>query len=87
MGKFKPVIFGQIHAAGDTMRVDNDGEGGILALMALLGVKRQRRPAIVALGLFGAALISDLLISDGCDWSGVIAKLFAKSMRPARKAG
>jgi hypothetical protein len=30
---------------------------------------------------------SDLLISDGCDWSGVIAKLFAKSMRPARKAG
>jgi hypothetical protein len=31
--------------------------------------------------------ISDLLISDGCDWSGVIAKLFAKSMRPARKAG
>jgi KUP system potassium uptake protein len=39
------------------MRVDNDGEGGVLALMALLGVKRQRRPAIVALGLFGAALI------------------------------
>jgi K+ transporter len=39
------------------MRVDNDGEGGILALMALLGVKRQRRPAIVALGLLGAALI------------------------------
>jgi hypothetical protein len=31
--------------------------------------------------------ISDLLISDGCDWSGVIAKLFAKSMRPTRKAG
>jgi KUP system potassium uptake protein len=39
------------------MRVDNDGEGGILALMALLGVKRQQRPAIVALGLAGAALI------------------------------
>jgi KUP system potassium uptake protein len=39
------------------MRVDNDGEGGILALMALLGVKHQRRPAIVAVGLFGAALI------------------------------
>jgi hypothetical protein len=30
---------------------------------------------------------TDLLISDGCDWSGVIAKLFAKSMRPTRKAG
>jgi KUP system potassium uptake protein len=39
------------------MRIDNDGEGGILALMALLGVKREKRLAIVALGLFGAALI------------------------------
>jgi KUP system potassium uptake protein len=39
------------------MRVDNDGEGGILALMSLLGVKRVARPAIVAVGLFGAALI------------------------------
>jgi KUP system potassium uptake protein len=39
------------------MRVDNDGEGGILALMALLGVKNQHRPTIVAVGLFGAALI------------------------------
>ncbi|HEX9159515.1 MAG TPA: KUP/HAK/KT family potassium transporter, partial [Rhizomicrobium sp.] len=39
------------------MRVDNDGEGGILALMALLGVKRRHRPYIVAIGLFGAALI------------------------------
>ena len=39
------------------MRVDNDGEGGILALMALLGVKKKSRPTIVAVGLFGAALI------------------------------
>jgi KUP system potassium uptake protein len=39
------------------MRVDNDGEGGILALMSLLGVKRHRRPLIVLVGLFGAALI------------------------------
>jgi KUP system potassium uptake protein len=39
------------------MRVDNDGEGGILALMALLGVKNKNRPTIVAFGLFGAALI------------------------------
>jgi K+ potassium transporter/Virulence factor BrkB len=39
------------------MRVDNDGEGGILALMALLGVKREKRSIIVAVGLFGAALI------------------------------
>jgi KUP system potassium uptake protein len=39
------------------MRVDNDGEGGILALLALLGVKTRKRPLIVAIGLFGAALI------------------------------
>ena len=39
------------------MRVDNDGEGGIIALMTLLGVKKHRRPIIVAVGLFGAALI------------------------------
>ena len=39
------------------MSVDNDGEGGILALLSLLAVKRQHRPAIVAIGLFGAALI------------------------------
>jgi KUP system potassium uptake protein len=39
------------------MRVDNDGEGGILALMSLLGVKQANRPMIVAIGLFGAALI------------------------------
>src|ERR1700753_1597258 len=39
------------------MRIDNDGEGGIIALMTLLGVKRMRRPAIIAVGLFGAALI------------------------------
>ncbi len=39
------------------MRIDNDGEGGILALMALIGIKGRRRPVIIALGLFGAALI------------------------------
>ena len=39
------------------MTIDNDGEGGILALMSLLGVKRVHRPAIVAVGLLGAALI------------------------------
>ena len=39
------------------MTIDNDGEGGILALMSLLGIKQHRRPLIVALGLLGAALI------------------------------
>ena len=38
------------------MRADNHGEGGILALMSLLG--RSRRPGfLVMMGLFGAALI------------------------------
>jgi KUP system potassium uptake protein len=39
------------------MSIDNEGEGGILALMSLLGVKRAHRPVIVAVGLLGAALI------------------------------
>ncbi|HLG86823.1 MAG TPA: KUP/HAK/KT family potassium transporter [Alphaproteobacteria bacterium] len=51
------IIVASIKYVTLAMRVDNDGEGGILALMSLLGVKRQSRPAIVAVGLFGAALI------------------------------
>ncbi|WP_266182328.1 potassium transporter Kup [Dyella humicola] len=51
------IIVTTVKYAGFAMRIDNDGEGGILALMALLGVKRRKRPAIVAAGLFGAALI------------------------------
>ena len=39
------------------MRIDNEGEGGIIALMTLLGVKHLHRPAIVFAGLFGASLI------------------------------
>ena len=39
------------------MRIDNEGEGGILALMSLIGMKREHRPMVVAAGLFGAALI------------------------------
>jgi KUP system potassium uptake protein len=51
------IIVTSVKYAGFAMRIDNDGEGGILALMALLGVKRHHRPLIVAIGLFGAALI------------------------------
>jgi KUP system potassium uptake protein len=43
------------------MRADNKGEGGILALMALVqqqpAAKRRSRAALIALGLFGAALL------------------------------
>src|SRR5271170_6461493 len=46
-----------IKYVGFAMRVDNDGEGGIIALMTLLGVKKRHRPVIIAAGLFGAALI------------------------------
>lgn len=51
------IVIVSVKYVSVAMRADNDGEGGILALMALLGIKRQQRPTIVALGLFGAALI------------------------------
>src|SRR3974390_94544 len=40
------------------LRVDNNGEGGILALMALLRRKASgRHPLLIFVGLFGAALV------------------------------
>ena len=51
------IIVTSIKYVAFAMRIDNDGEGGILALMSLLGAKGRRRPAIVAVGLLGAALI------------------------------
>src|SRR5580658_2696379 len=51
------IIVTTIKYVSFAMRIDNDGEGGILALMALLGVKVKPRPVIVAIGLLGAALI------------------------------
>ena len=39
------------------MRADNDGEGGILALMSLLGIKHGERVAVISVGLLGAALL------------------------------
>ncbi len=51
------IVITSIKYVSFAMRVDNDGEGGILALMSLLGLKAGKRPLIVAAGLFGAALI------------------------------
>ena len=51
------IIVTSIKYVSFAMRIDNDGEGGILALMSLLGVKLRPRPVLVAVGLFGAALI------------------------------
>lgn len=39
------------------MQADNRGEGGILALMALVGPNARRSAALVSLGVFGAALL------------------------------
>jgi KUP system potassium uptake protein len=39
------------------MRADNDGEGGILALMSLLGIKHGERIGVIAIGILGAALL------------------------------
>ena len=51
------IIVTSIKYVAFAMRIDNDGEGGILALMSLLGAKGRRRPVIMAVGLLGAALI------------------------------
>jgi len=51
------IIVTTVKYVSFAMRIDNDGEGGILALMSLIGIKRGHRPAIVVAGLFGAALI------------------------------
>jgi KUP system potassium uptake protein len=39
------------------MRADNEGEGGILALMSLLGIKHGARLAVISAGIIGAALL------------------------------
>jgi KUP system potassium uptake protein len=51
------IIITTVKYVAVAMSIDNDGEGGILALMSLLGLKKHQRPAIIAVGLFGAALI------------------------------
>jgi len=41
------IVVTTIKYVSIAMRVDNDGEGGILALMSLLGVKRQHPPPLL----------------------------------------
>ena len=50
------IIITSIKYVAVIMRADNDGEGGILALMSLLG-KHGRHPFVVAIGMLGAALL------------------------------
>jgi KUP system potassium uptake protein len=54
------IITTSIKYVALVMRADNDGEGGILALMARVGIRDNAgriRPAIVWLGIIGAALL------------------------------
>src|SRR5215472_16544335 len=51
------LIITAIKYVAIVMRADNDGEGGILALMALLGIKNGERAAVIAVGILGAALL------------------------------
>lgn len=51
------IVVTTIKYVNFAMRIDNDGEGGILALMSLIGIKLHNRPVIVAVGLLGAALL------------------------------
>src|SRR5947208_2709003 len=71
------------------MRLDNRGEGGIMALLALL-LSIRRRQAVIAIGLFGAALlygdgiitpaISVLSATEGL---GIAAPAFQPYVMPA----
>ncbi len=51
------IIITSVKYVAVIMRADNDGEGGILALMSLLGVKHGRRPFVIGVGMLGAALL------------------------------
>jgi KUP system potassium uptake protein len=51
------IIITSIKYVAVVMRADNDGEGGILALMSLIGIKHGERWGVIALGILGAALL------------------------------
>ena len=51
------IITTSVKYVAVVMRADNDGEGGILALMSLLGIKHGDRAGVIALGILGAALL------------------------------
>ena len=51
------IITTSIKYVAVVMRADNEGEGGILALMSLLGIKHGARVAVISAGILGAALL------------------------------
>ena len=76
------------------LRADNRGEGGILALMSLVkpreaGRRGKRRSVLIALGLFGSALLyGDGMITpaitmlSAIEGIGVVTPVFAKAVVP-----
>jgi KUP system potassium uptake protein len=68
------------------MRADNQGEGGILALTALLPPPQQGRravtPVLIALGIFGAALLyGDGMITPAISVLGAVEGLVVQAPR------
>jgi KUP system potassium uptake protein len=55
------IIVTTVKYVGVAMRIGNEGEGGIIALMTLLGVKKRHRPAIIAAGLEGLEQVTPTL--------------------------
>ena len=51
------IITTSIKYVALVMRADNQGEGGILALMANLALKGKERSGLIAMGILGAALL------------------------------
>src|SRR6202051_3902933 len=51
------IITTSIKYVAIVMRADNDGEGGILALMSLLGIRHGEGAGVIAIGILGAALL------------------------------
>ena len=75
------------------MRADNQGEGGILALTALLPQPRRAArpswPALVLLGIFGAALLyGDGMITPAITVLGAVEglKVATPLFEPVRRA-
>ena len=75
------------------MRADNNGEGGILALLALVaqspGARRKSRASLIALGLFGAALLYGdgmitpaITVLGGVEGLGVATDIFEPYIVP-----
>ena len=84
------IIVATIKYVSFAMRINNDGEGGILALMSLLGVKLKPRPVIVALGLLGAALLygdgavtAAISVLSAVEGLNIVAPLFSPYVLPS----